>query len=169
MIIFRFYFFLSVMKNIKIMSVCSDLTTQQRTVRGVQIPVGGKVIVGARKKESNCRYQGFSSWDFWNKKKVCDHKWQNKITFENAGLYDYCNIKFDQGVKVKWHTDPNEHITKLLYNTGLDLFWPSMTCAKPKKYSNRSYGHFQCTQRSTGGQMTCTCIQGKSYTNPDVR
>eukprot|EP00942_MAST-04A_sp_MAST-4A-sp1_P008971 g8971.t1 len=45
------------------MPVCSDLTSQQRTASGVQIPANGKVIVDARKKKSNCRYQGFSSWD----------------------------------------------------------------------------------------------------------
>ena len=143
------------------MPVCSDLTSQQRTASGVQIPAGGKVIVDAKPHETNCRYQGFSSWQFWNKTKVCDIKWQHQITFSkdikwmnlNRQPLSSCTVSHSQPTTVVgWYT--NSKVPQLHYQTGLDIVLPAMRCA-PGKYSS-SGGHFHCIQ-TRQGQMECLC------------
>ena len=143
------------------MPVCSDLTSQQRSVSGVVIPLGGKVIVDAKNVKSNCRYKGFSSWDFWNRKKVCDHKWHHQITFSKDIKWTNlnkqpvnCTVSYAQPTTiVDWYT--NSNVTQLHYQTGLDVILPAMRCA-PGKYSNSASGHFHCIQTRTG-RMECLC------------
>ena len=141
----------------KIMPVCNDLKSQQRTASGVIIPLGGKVIVNARNAKTNCRtVNNFP--DFWNKHTKCDYKKQHQITFENVKWMNLkqqplksCSVSYSEPTTlVGWYTNTN--VTQLNYQTGLDIVLPAIRCA-PKKY-----GHFHCTE-TRPGQMHCVCEQ----------
>ena len=135
------------------MVVCTDLTSQNRTASGIQLKHKEKVIVGARTQQIKCRNQAKFP-DFWNTHRVCDTERRHQITIQDKDGSNMCQT--DMGTfpfMVNWHTD--NKVPELHYQTGHDIFLPSIRC-EVGKYSNSASGYFQCKQ-TRPGRMECVC------------